>query len=623
MTRAETMSAASGGGSSGLGGMLRALASDPGSPAEFWTRFAQTAQRLARARAAVVHARRVGDGASAPWQAIAVAPLGTAPPDMSAVLLPHLHAAMLRDGFAETGAGSADRGLLVPVQIASAGQELVLQILDPADLRDRATLVTALGGLCAVPLAVEAGRSTRRATRDAARLAETLSLVARVQDAETFDAAALAWVNGLAELFACESATLVWRAREGMRLRAISHGERVERRTEASALAEQAAEEALAQGVEVIWPMLGGADATVAHAHGQYAALVHPGYMITLPMVAERADGREYPLGAVLLERRRAPFTAAEQWALRLHCEMAQAPLARLHADSRWLPVRLGRAIAPSIPRPLKPRGLRGRALLVLAVLALAGLALLPVPFRLTATAVVKTDAMAYVSAPFDGFIAESGRLLGDVVSQGDLLFQLDRTELDLERNTLLAELAQANREAEIRRASGELSMMLIAEARAEEITTRLLQIDLRLASAAARAPIAGIVVEGEPAMMIGEPVRRGEALVTLAALSALFVEAAVSERDLAFVEPGLPTQVTLLARPNEGIDLSVRGVIPAAAVQDGDNVFPVRLSSPEDAPDWWLPGMTGVAKIDAGRRPLGWVATRRLVDWLRLALWI
>lgn len=621
MSRVETVTAPSA-ATEGHGAVLRALAADTGSPAEFWVRFAETARRLARARTAVVHARRVGEGAPGPWQAVATAPVGTPPPDLSAALPAHLQAAMARDGFAETGAGG-DRGLILPLQIAAAGQELVLQIIGPADARDRAALLAALAGICAVPLAVEAGRSSRRASRDAARLAETLALVARVQDSDTFDAAALAWVNGLAELFACESVTLVWRAREGMRLRAISHAERVERRTEASALAEQAAEEALAQGIEVIWPAPGGADPTVAHAHGQYAALVHPGHVITLPMIAETPEGREYPLGAVLLERRRAPFTAAEQWALRVHCEMAQAPLARLHADSRWLPVRLARAVAPSIPRSLKPRGIGGRTLLALAVLAVVGLAVMPVPFRISATAVIKTDAMAYVSAPFDGFIAESDRMLGDVVGVGDLLFQLDRTELELERNTLLAELAQANREAEIRRAAGELSMMLIAEARAEEITTRLLQIDLRLAAAAARAPIAGIVVEGEPAMMIGEPVRRGEAVVTLAALSALHVEAAVSERDLAFVEPGLPTELTLLARPNESIDLSVRGVIPAAAVQDGDNVFPVRLTAPEAAPAWWLPGMTGVVKIDAGRRPLGWVATRRLVDWLRLALWI
>jgi multidrug efflux pump subunit AcrA (membrane-fusion protein) len=132
-------------------------------------------------------------------------------------------------------------------------------------------------------------------------------------------------------------------------------------------------------------------------------------------------------------------------------------------------------------------------------------------------------------------------------------------------------------------------------------------------------------VVDGEPAKKIGEAVRRGEAVVTIAAMSSLYVEAAVSERDLSFLKADQPTRLSLLARPKESFHMSVDRIIPAAEVQDADNVFPIRMGNLEGYnPDtgWWLPGMTGVAKISVGKKPIGWIATRRISDYLRLLLW-
>nr|WP_245216574.1 efflux RND transporter periplasmic adaptor subunit [Sagittula salina] len=229
---------------------------------------------------------------------------------------------------------------------------------------------------------------------------------------------------------------------------------------------------------------------------------------------------------------------------------------------------------------------------------------------------------MGFVGAPFSGYIEASGIILGDPVVAGQPLFRLSVTDLNLERDGLLAELAQANRDAEVNRSLRKLPEMLVAQARAEEIKSRLVRLDRQIASAEAVAPLDGVVIEGEPAKRIGQAVNRGDSVVTVAALTGLYTEAAVSERDLAYVAPGQAVRLTLLANPKETFDLSVREVIPAATVQDADNVFPVRLADGAAPPGWWLPGMTGVVRIDAGRATLAWVATRRLVDMIRLKLW-
>jgi hypothetical protein len=39
--------------------------------------------------------------------------------------------------------------------------------------------------------------------------------------------------------------------------------------------------------------------------------------------------------------------------------------------------------------------------------------------------------------------------------------------------------------------------------------------------------------------------------------------------------------------------------------------------------PEFIRPGMAGEARIDAGRKRLIWTWTHRLIDWMRLKLWI
>ncbi len=195
--------------------------------------------------------------------------------------------------------------------------------------------------------------------------------------------------------------------------------------------------------------------------------------------------------------------------------------------------------------------------------------------------------------------------------------------ELLLERAGILADIAQYSREAEKRRSANQLPEMLIAEAQMTQAAAKLKQVDYRLANAQAQSPIDGIVIEGEPGKSLGSAVRRGEVVVKVAALNQLYVEAAVNQRDLSRIEVGQSVRLTLLADTGHTYRLKLTRVVPASNVKDGENTFPARLETLTPAPDWWRPGMSGVAKIEVGWRPLIWIATHRLVDYLRLAFWI
>lgn len=612
-------------------GAIRGIADFRGNPTEYWRRLAEIARDLSGADACYLYWRKADPSGGGAWKVLESVRAGG---EMSLLAAPELRslvpARMLSEarmggvafGPAEAGAPCAQVGV-VALQVADPTMEVVLVAALPEVIADPKR---GLGWLMVagwLPLAYERDRNARAAKRDSARLAQSIELVGRILEADTFEAACLILANELSQTFACETVSVTWRARGGLRLRAISHAEKVDRRSDLSALVEEAGQEALTQETEIHWP---GRSKAVSRAHDHYARLQHPGHMITLPLIdfSSQAGGPDKSrLGAITLERQRASFSAAELWALRLACELALQPLIWQAARARRLPVRVGTEIMRSLPRALRPRTTSGRRLAALLVLLLGGLAAMPVPYSISGSATIQADAMAFIGAPFDGFLEESYAEQGDIVAAGMPLFSLATQELMLEKSALLADLVQSDREAELRRSLSQLPQMQIAEAQAAETRVKLEQTDVRLASAVAHAPFSGVVVEGEPGKQIGGAVRRGDPVLTVAALNSLHVQGMIHERDLSRLALGQPVRVTFIAQPKDTFEMFVDRIIPAARIEDGANRFPIRLTPPDSPSEWWLPGMTGVVKVSVGWRPIGWIATHRLFDYLRLVFWI
>lgn len=605
------------------GTWLEQLSLWQGRPVEYWSQLAKVARALLGARTAMVCWKPVQGDATGQWQALAVEP-AQATGQLPQASLQEVPAAIWQQAQQEGlawGMASSGRGAvaLVTFGLQEQQRQMCLLLLLDAPMPSPEHLARALAPLRWLPRMFEQQRQTRQAERDATRLAQILETVGRLLDAQHLDQAALALCNDLAERFACEAVSVSWRAREGLRLRAMSHTEKVDRRSELTALLEECGAEALQQEKEMAWP---APAAVVGLAHERYAKLQQPGHLFTLPLIDTRHNPPKQ-LGSLTLERQKMAFTQAEQWALRLYADLALRPLVHLHAISAMLPVRLWREIGRSVPAALRVRTMPGRRLAQVLVAATVALGFLPLPFTVSAVATVKTDTMAFVGAPFDGFLESSAVQLGDPVQIGQALFAVSTRELVLERASILAEMAQASRESEKRRAVNQLPEMQIADAQVVQSQARLQQTLQRVEAAAVTSPMNGVVVEGEPGKNLGGAVRRGDTIVKVAALSELYIEAAVSEKDLSRIREGQATRLTLLAQPSNTYALKVQRIIPQAAVVEGVNAFPVRLELDHPASPWWRPGMSGVVKISIGWRPLGWIATHRLIDYLRIVLWI
>ena len=226
------------------------------------------------------------------------------------------------------------------------------------------------------------------------------------------------------------------------------------------------------------------------------------------------------------------------------------------------------------------------------------------------------------MTAPFDGYIEQVKVRVGAEVAQGDTLLAMDQSDLILKEEELEAERNRYQREYEKARVDQAPADMGIARARLEQARARLDQVRHRLNQAVVQAPYAGIVVEGDLMERIGSPVAQGDILFRVGKTDQIYAELEVSESEIHHVNETLTGEIALVSRPQDVYPIQVLRIEPSAVAQEEGNVFLVRCTFIGDYPPWWKPGMTGVSKLNAGKRTLLWTFTHRTLDFLRLHLW-
>lgn len=95
-----------------------------------------------------------------------------------------------------------------------------------------------------------------------------------------------------------------------------------------------------------------------------------------------------------------------------------------------------------------------------------------------------------------------------------------------------------------------------------------------------------------------------------------------VSEEEIKNVRLLSEGVMAIKSRPDYVYRFKVERILPKAFVKDQENTFQVRGEFIRKTPDWFRPGMTGIAKIESGKKTLWWILSHRALDYLRLRLW-
>jgi RND family efflux transporter MFP subunit len=609
-----------------LGGLfdkILAVRACEGDPKAFWPTLLDAMASAAGASAACLLLR----DPSAEWRRIAQWPEGTSPAPEAAAFakaLPGLCAATLTGRTATAPVLSAHAGArdatACALRLDTGRQEdaCVAAFLFPAVQEEAAVeRLLRLLPLAGAPAAFQERQLLRQSRSDVDRFASVLDLLVAMNQPRKFLAVAMVFCNELASRHKCERVSLGWLEREQyVRLQAISHTENFEHKMEIVKAMEFAMEEALDQDDEIVWPAPAGST-LITRDHEAFAKSEGSGFICSLPV---RADDKG--VGVVMLERRQGAFAEQEIRLLRLACDLAARRLSDLKRHDGWF----GRRWAVSAREGLaKLAGVEHTWAKVLGAAACLGLGILffgRAPHRVESPFILKPEQIVHVPAPFDGYIEEVKVRVGDAIHGGDALMRLDTQDLLLEEAAALADRERYVREAEKARAGSALAEMRIASALADEAKARLDLVCYRVEQATLKAPFDGVVAEGDLQERVGSPVAKGDPLFRVARLDKMYVQCEVSEDDIHDVRPGADGQIAFASEPRLKFPVRVLRIDPVAQPKEGKNAFSVRCELAGPVEDWWRPGMSGVAKLNAGRRNIFWILTHKTADFLRMKLW-
>lgn len=605
--------------------MVEQLRHFSGPPAQFWPSLLEATSLLSGAEFGLL-LRKSGDDSKG-WQRVGVWPqeITNSPAVQGFFRLAtelanaaHENQTALSPLDGSSTAAATDYGLALKLGVGSPQEGVVAVFYLPAFTEVQAAAATRHLRLVAdAPHTYRLQRAAGDSQVKLSHFSSVLDLMALLNAQQRYLAVAMTFCNELAARHKCDRVSLGWLEGEYVKVQAISHTERFEKKMEAIRALEQAMEEALDQEELLVWPPPEG-DTRINRDHEAYADGQKIKFLCSIPL---RLSGET--VGVLTCERNAEVFGEDEQRLLSLCAEMAVRRISELKRTDRWFGARLATATRERLSKLV---GVEHTWAKVIAILVAVGLGVLffgRMNYRVEAPFILRTENVAILTAPFNGFIDEVPVEVGDLVQPGGTLLKLDTKDLLLEEASSLADLDRYTREAEKARANNSLAEMRIAEAQAEQARARLELVRYRLNQAAILSPFAGAVIEGDLKKRIGAPVKQGDALFKVARTDRMYVECDVKEYDIHEVRSDATGEIAFLSRPKLKFPVRLERIEPAAQAKDEDNIFIVRCQFDGPLQDWWRPGMSGVTKINVGKRTFFWIIAHRTIDFLRMFFWM
>lgn len=587
-----------------------------GSATDFWAALARALGKLPEASSVRIVAKAEGG-----WKVFGTHPAGRgATHSLTEEVFAGLCEEAAEHGYSQQALLQPVEGHLCVVHLSTEESEFVA-FAEVLFSQEPECGVAALAGIFA--LAADAPRNYQRTLRDQQvqrQLEDTsraLELLAEVNAQRKFTPATMTLVNEVAVRFKASRVCLGWVKAHYMRVCAMSGTDRFERKVEILQRLEAAMEECRDQEEEVLFPRVETAD-TVCRDHEAYVQGAGVSSVLSVPL---RVDGEV--CAVMTLERESAVFTVEDAISLRVVADQVAPGLSELKRADRWVGQRMADSIRGLLAKAVGPRHtwLKIGAVSLTAFMIFA--AFVPYTYRVKANFAVVPDSLALMPVPFDGFIDEVSVRPGDLVSAGSVLVTMDDGELRVEAVRAQADLRRFRAEAEQAEATGEMAAYRVATELAGQADARLKLARYRLDRAAIKAPFDGVLVEGDLRERLGAPVNQGEVLMKVSRLDGLFLEIELPERDIDLLDGSNRGQVAFASRPDVRFPSQIERIEPSAVAGEGRNYFVIRAALEGEQADWLRPGMTGVAKLDGGRRTLLWRATHRLVDFLRMFFWV
>lgn len=453
---------------------------------------------------------------------------------------------------------------------------------------------------------------------DLHRLRMAMETLTAINEQSRFSGAAMAFCNEIAARWLCDRVSVGFVKGRYIHLKGTSHTEKFNRKMQLVQDIEAAMEECFDQDCEVVHPA--AADAVFVNRSAKALSTPQAGNgILSLPL---HKAGE--PVGVVTIERTvDKPFTIEDIEALRLTCELCTAQLDHLHEHDKWIGAKAAAAIRTGAATLVGPKHTWAKIAAIAVCSAIIFLAFAKGTYKVEGPFLIEATRQQVLPAPFDGYLRMVYVQPGDSIEGNDtILAELETAELRLELAAAKAERMRFTKQADTAMRDGKTAEAQMARAEANKAAAQIALIEYRIAHARIISPLTGTVVKGDLTREIGSPVKTGDVLFEVAPLESLRAQLSVPEDEIAELTVDQRGELATASYPDRKIGFIVEHINPLAEVKEQKNVFAVRVTL-DERPDWLRPGMEGLGKVSVGKRHYAWIWSRKLVNWIRMKLWI
>jgi RND family efflux transporter MFP subunit len=446
-----------------------------------------------------------------------------------------------------------------------------------------------------------------------------LQLATAVATAEGFESAGMNLCNELATRTGAGRVALGWIKGRGVRIKALSHTEQFDKKQELIKELENVMEECVDQEEPVHYDPEGGGTSNVSRCAQNLSRTEGGNIVLTLPL-RRRAD----IVGAITLEFPQAhKISPQASTGLAVAVDLLAPQLYDRYQNDRWLITKAGISARELAKEAIGPQHMIAKTLSVVIPAAILFICLFKPIYHVSAPFEFESIDQRKLDAPMDGYIKTVLVKPGDAIKAGQVLVTMDTSDIQMKLAGAKADAAryQAEYAKDIADSDKQADAAIaLAEKNAALADEHLYQYQIDRANV--KAPFDGMVLKGDLTDQVLAPKKEGDELLTVAATSGLRATLSVSERDIQDVNVGQKGKLATTSLPTDRYDFTVARVVPLGESKDGANVFQVYAQLNQTS-NTWRPGMAGEARVEVGKRRLVWIWTHKLVDWVRLKLWI
>jgi hypothetical protein len=468
----------------------------------------------------------------------------------------------------------------------------------------------------------------KRSSEQTKQIAEShqhvLQLATAAATSDGFEQAAKNLCNELATRTGAVRVSMGWMKGTQIKMVALSHTEKFDKKQELIIQLQRVMEECADQDSMVHYDPTAAEPSPAVTREAQMLSRSQGGNsVLSLPL-----RRKDEIVGVVTLEflaDKKLPDQQATGLAVAI--DLVAPQLWDRHENDRWLITKAGLSVKHVAEETVGPKHTLPKVIALAVIVGLAVIFFYRPMYQVPAAFQFVPRVKLSVAAPYEGFIKQVYVLPGAQVKKGDKLADLDTYELELKRAGAMAEESRYRNEMVKAQGDGKPDEAGIAEEQYKQAHAELQLIEMNIAKAHLTAPLDGVVMSGDLKDKVGTPVKIGEQLFEVGQLSDLQAELSVDDRDIQDVRLGIERQGTgelaTTAMPRAKAHLKVDHVVPLGEAKEGANVFKVVCNIEGDLDPTWLPGQAGEARIDVEKRTVAWRWTHRVVDFLRLKLWI